>query len=85
MINRAPFPHLHLAATPEERTPQDEQATQNLLAAYQDETGYTCPLCRQHYTDPTTFLEHMITEANTLFGQITRHGLHSIPKRDKET
>jgi len=82
MITPTPFQHLHLAASPEERTAADEQATQNLLATYQDDTGYNCPYCKQHYTDPTQFLEHIITEANQLLDQINQHGLHSLQKRE---
>lgn len=83
MINQQPFKHLHLARTSQERTAEDEQATQNLLAAYQDGDGYTCPLCKEHHTDPTRFAEHLTTEANQLFDQITRNGLSGIHKREE--
>ena len=83
MINKTTFHHLHLATSPAEKTAEDELATQNLLEAYQDATGYTCPICKQHHTDPGSFIEHLVIEINQQFDQITEHGLHAIPKREE--
>lgn len=52
--------------------PRDAQTTQALLAAYQQDDGWHCPKCRQVFTEPTPFAQHLIDEFN--------RGLAALPK-----
>lgn len=74
----------------ENPNPADAQTTKALLDAYHREDGWHCPRCKQVFTDPTTFAQHLIDEFNRAFAGIASQRIDAYraattrpPKPDK--